>query len=304
MASGSLAQSSGTGHSANEGLESVKKPVEQARHLPGYLYSDSKLLDLEKQKIFMKDWLCVAREEELEKIGDFMTFDILGEPLLLTRDENGEAGKARYSGADEGTARSIRARKNDALLKPLMGGNSMASGSLAQSSGTGHSANEGLESVKKPVEQARHLPGYLYSDSKLLDLEKQKIFMKDWLCVAREEELEKIGDFMTFDILGEPLLLTRDENGALNALVNMCSHRGVEVADGSGNAKEFSCPYHGWLYDLEGKLIGASTVFGGGRGNSTIHTRQKKRRVVETINGRKFDGERQFGAKLGYGPFS
>ncbi len=45
----------------------------------------------------------------------------------------------------------------------------MASDSLAQSSGTGHSANEGLESVKKPVEQARHLPGYLYSDSKLLD---------------------------------------------------------------------------------------------------------------------------------------
>lgn len=133
----------------------------------------------------------------------------------------------------------------------------MASGSFAQSSGAGHPANEGFDNVKRPLEQARHLPGYLYSDSKLLDLEKQKIFMKDWLCVAREEELEKTGDFMTFDVVGEPLLLVRDEKGELNALVNMCSHRGVEVADGSGNVKEFSCPYHGWLYDLEGKLIGA-----------------------------------------------
>lgn len=81
--------------------------------------------------------------------------------------------------------------------------------------------------------------------------------MKDWLAVGRVEEVERPGDFMTFRVMDEPILITRDDHGALNAFANVCAHRGVEVATGVGNTREFSCPYHGWLYDLQGRLVGA-----------------------------------------------
>ena len=114
-----------------------------------------------------------------------------------------------------------------------------------------------LADARAPLSHARHLPGYIYTSPELYALEKEKIFMTDWLCVARVEEIEQPGDFMTFDILGDPIVVTRDEDGALHAFSNLCRHRGVEVAQGSGNAKEFTCPYHGWLYDLKGRLTGA-----------------------------------------------
>ena len=80
--------------------------------------------------------------------------------------------------------------------------------------------------------------------------------MKDWLCMARLEEIENPGDYITFRVLDEPVLIARAEDGEVNAFANVCRHRGVEVATGQGNVKEFSCPYHGWLYDLKGHLQG------------------------------------------------
>ena len=124
-------------------------------------------------------------------------------------------------------------------------------------SGVERSLREGLRDIRQPLSKAAHAPGYVYSSPEVLALEKEKMFMQDWLFMAREEELAKPGDFMTFRVLGEPLVLTRDANGKLNAFANVCVHRGVEVAIGTGNTKEFMCPYHGWLYDLEGRLVGA-----------------------------------------------
>ena len=117
---------------------------------------------------------------------------------------------------------------------------------------------QGIEKTKAPIARARHVPGYIYDSPEVFELEKEKIFMKDWLCVARVEEVEKPGDFMTFRIMGEPVVVTRDHDGHLNAFFNICAHRGVEVASGEGNTKEFMCPYHGWSYDLNGKLTGAA----------------------------------------------
>ena len=62
------------------------KPVRQATHAPGHIYSDSEIYALEKEKIFLKDWLAIARVEELEDPGDFMTFRISDEPIVVTRD--------------------------------------------------------------------------------------------------------------------------------------------------------------------------------------------------------------------------
>jgi len=81
--------------------------------------------------------------------------------------------------------------------------------------------------------------------------------MRDWLALGRVDEIENPGDYMTFRVLDEPVIICRDNDGNINAFANVCAHRGVEVANGAGNLQEFSCLYHGWLYDLEGKLIGA-----------------------------------------------
>ncbi len=120
-----------------------------------------------------------------------------------------------------------------------------------------HEIGSGLSAIREPLDRARHVPGYVYNSNEILEREKERLFMKDWLMICREEEVETPGDFMTFRPLGEPVVVTRDADGQLHALANVCQHRGVEVASGSGNAQEFLCPYHGWLYDLTGKLVGA-----------------------------------------------
>ncbi len=124
---------------------------------------------------------------------------------------------------------------------------------LAMATGNG----DVLARTRAELLEARHLPGWFYTSPEMFEQEIEKIFMKDWLCVGRVEQWAKPGDFRAMRIAGEPLLVCRDEQGRLGAFSNVCRHRGVEVAMGQGNQKEFTCPYHGWVYDLEGKLVGA-----------------------------------------------
>src|SRR5690606_23457263 len=108
-----------------------------------------------------------------------------------------------------------------------------------------------LAKTMRPINQASHTPGYVYGDPAVLALEKERMFMKDWLCMGRIEELPNPGDYMTHTVLGEPVMIARNRAGVLQAFYNQCRHRGVEVAQGRGNAKIFKCPYHAWTYDLD-----------------------------------------------------
>ena len=118
--------------------------------------------------------------------------------------------------------------------------------------------NGDFGNTREELYRARHLPGYMYTSRDIFDEEIEKIFMKDWLCVGRVEQFPKAGDYRAMRIAGEPIIICKDNEGKLNAFSNVCKHRGVEVAPvGTGNTKEFSCPYHGWLYGLDGKLVGA-----------------------------------------------
>lgn len=113
------------------------------------------------------------------------------------------------------------------------------------------------EPTKRELSAARHAAPNIYADPDVYRMEKERIFMRTWLFVAREEEVEKPGDYIAMRICDEPLLLTRDKQGVLHAFANVCRHRGVEVAFGQGNADFFKCPYHGWTYRLDGRLAGA-----------------------------------------------
>jgi phenylpropionate dioxygenase-like ring-hydroxylating dioxygenase large terminal subunit len=116
---------------------------------------------------------------------------------------------------------------------------------------------DALAATRREVREARHAPGYIYCSPEFYRAEVEEYFMRDWLFVAREEELANPGDYMALRLVDQPVVISRDKDGQLNASYNMCLHRGVEVAYGAGNAASFKCPYHGWTYDIAGKLIGA-----------------------------------------------
>jgi Rieske 2Fe-2S family protein len=116
---------------------------------------------------------------------------------------------------------------------------------------------DALAALRREVREARHAPGAIYSSPEFLRAEVEEFFLRDWLFVAREEELANPGDYMALRLVDQPVLLSRGKDGKLNAAYNMCLHRGVEVACGAGNAQMFKCPYHGWTYDTAGNLVGA-----------------------------------------------
>ena len=111
-------------------------------------------------------------------------------------------------------------------------------------------------------------------------MEIEKIFTKDWLCVGRVEEFQNPGDYRAFRIAEEPVLLCRDTSGTLHGFANVCRHRGVEIATGEGNLKKFNCPYHAWMYDLDGQLI--SAPFSDRNFEGTIRLRQLPPARIQT----------------------
>ena len=115
----------------------------------------------------------------------------------------------------------------------------------------------GLEQTKLPLSQASNLPSHCYTSREFYELEVREIFLKEWLCVGKQEQIERPGDYFTIEILNEPIIVTRDMAGDLHALSAVCRHRAMTLVSGEGNLRAFECPYHGWTYSLKGELLGA-----------------------------------------------
>lgn len=98
------------------------------------------------------------------------------------------------------------------------------------------------------------LPGYWYTDPEIFAQERQKIWYKTWQFVGRSEQLAKPGDYLTCKIGDEPILVMRAHSGKLQAMYNVCAHRGMRIVEGKGNCKHLRCPYHHWIYNLDGQL--------------------------------------------------
>jgi salicylate 5-hydroxylase large subunit len=102
------------------------------------------------------------------------------------------------------------------------------------------------------------VPYRWYTDADVYAREQERIFRgKSWNYAALACEIPNHGDFKTTTIGDAPIVLVREKSGAINAFENRCAHRGVAFCyTAHGNAKAFQCPYHQWVYDLKGKLIG------------------------------------------------
>lgn len=115
---------------------------------------------------------------------------------------------------------------------------------------------ETYAATRRPLHQASTLPGWCYVSPEWFQREIDTLFRRDWLCVGRAEQVPKAGDFFTIELAGQPLIVVRDDAGAVRVHSAICRHRGAVVAEGQGRCRAFVCPYHGWTYAIDGRLVG------------------------------------------------
>lgn len=114
-----------------------------------------------------------------------------------------------------------------------------------------------FDSSATPTQSAVSLPPEVYTSQAFYDFELDAVWGNEWICVGRASDIPKPGDFFTVTIGKDPLLVVRGSDGEVRAQANVCQHRAMVLVEGSGNARRFRCPYHSWVYGLDGQLQSA-----------------------------------------------
>ena len=97
----------------------------------------------------------------------------------------------------------------------------------------------------------------VYTDPAIFAWEQERLFARVWLYLCHESQIRAAGDFVQARLGGVPVVVVRQQDGRIKALVNRCAHRGAQVCQHeSGRALRFRCPYHGWTYAADGRLVG------------------------------------------------
>ncbi|MBV7504195.1 aromatic ring-hydroxylating dioxygenase subunit alpha [Bacillus sp. sid0103] len=140
-----------------------------------------------------------------------------------------------------------------------------------------------IESVR-PEEGS--IPASLLGDPKIYDIEHKKVFLKTWLFIGHESEIPNKNDFITRDVAGYSVILTRGADGEIRGLYNMCTHRGMKLcrAD-AGNKSSFTCPYHGFNFKNNGDCVGVplqKDIYGEGFDKSGLGLHKVR---IETYKG-------------------
>ena len=115
-------------------------------------------------------------------------------------------------------------------------------------------------SLTLDYDSARSMPAEFYTSEELLEVEKDKLFTSQWLCVGRVQQIPKIGDYYATELMGEPLIVVRTKKQTISVLSNVCRHRGSILVNNSGNTDTFTCPYHSWSYNIDGSLRRAPLI--------------------------------------------
>ena len=108
----------------------------------------------------------------------------------------------------------------------------------------------------RPAEGVYRIARDMFTAPELFDLEMELIFEKNWIYACHESEIPNKHDFMTLRAGRQPMIITRDGNDQLHALINACQHRGATLTRvGKGNQSTFTCPFHAWCYKSDGRLV-------------------------------------------------
>lgn len=119
---------------------------------------------------------------------------------------------------------------------------------------------DSMESSIGDINRAETLPPVCYTDSNFYEFEKDAVFGAEWLCVGREDWVKNPGDYFNTIVVDEPILVSRARDNTLHAMSSVCQHRAMLVSEGRGNTRGFVCPYHHWVYTLDGRLRGAPAM--------------------------------------------
>ncbi|MEH7505625.1 aromatic ring-hydroxylating dioxygenase subunit alpha [Neobacillus drentensis] len=152
------------------------------------------------------------------------------------------------------------------------------------------SQKEAIEYLKESVQpEIGAIPASLLGDPKIYDIEHKKVFLKTWLFIGHESEIPGKNDFITRDVAGYSVIISRGADGEIRGLYNMCTHRGMKLcrAD-AGNKSSFTCPYHGFNFKNNGDCVGVplqKDIYGEGFDKSGLGLHQVR---IETYKGLMF----------------
>jgi len=124
--------------------------------------------------------------------------------------------------------------------------------------------NEQMRSIEQLI--ADQKPGYsldqqFYTDPDIYELELERIINRNWILAGHASQLPEPGDFKVLNVARESAIIVRGSDGELKGFANVCRHRGSLVClESYGHADRFSCPYHGWMYDIDGNLYAARNM--------------------------------------------
>ncbi len=119
------------------------------------------------------------------------------------------------------------------------------------------SVDTGIEAARLVDSQNGLVSRRIFSDPEIYAIELERIFARAWLYLGHESQIPRPGDYMNVMMGEDSVLVTRDTQGKIRALLNSCRHRGNRVCRADfGRASSFMCTYHGWTYGLDGQLIG------------------------------------------------
>ena len=97
-----------------------------------------------------------------------------------------------------------------------------------------------------------------YTSPEVFELEMERIFGRAWLIVGHDSQVPNPGDFVTTTLCRHPVIMSRHADGEVHLMFNRCAHRGAQICtEPRGNARRFECPYHGWVYETDGRHAGA-----------------------------------------------
>ena len=108
-----------------------------------------------------------------------------------------------------------------------------------------------------PIERAWTIPAAWYVDPRIAELERRTVWSRTWQAVGRAAQVAAPGEFVTAEVAGEPVVVVRGADGVLRGFFNVCRHHAAAVMTAPcGKVDRLRCPYHGWTYDLAGRLRG------------------------------------------------
>ncbi len=142
-----------------------------------------------------------------------------------------------------------------------------------------------LSGVLAPTEAAKGMPNAFYTDPRAYAVERERIFERTWVGVGFGKDVPDAGDVVPVEIMGLPLIVTRDKSRTVRVFHNVCSHRGMRLVTEPAKGKSvLACPYHAWCYGLDGGLRGTPSI--GGAGVNELEGFDRKQHGLKEVRSR------------------